>query len=148
MLLDFLRDHDAECPVCGYNVRAITRPVCPECKQHLTLTVGAQRLGLGWLIIALAPGFFSGIAAGFVLIPIVGRLFFGDGVFMPLMAALDLFGWASGIFTLFLAFGRGGRLRTRFLARPRAQQRTFAFIIWFIHIAALGAFIYLAAMFT
>jgi len=65
LLLEFLRDHDAACPVCSYNVRALTRPVCPECKQELMLAVGVKRLRLGWLLVAVAPGFFSGIAAVF-----------------------------------------------------------------------------------
>src|SRR5262245_7579202 len=78
MLIDFLREHDAACPLCGYNVRALTRPICPECKQELTLTVGMEkgRLGMGWLFAAVAPGFFSGIAAMFVLIPTLGRPLF------------------------------------------------------------------------
>jgi hypothetical protein len=141
MLLDFLREHDAECPVCGYNVRALTRPVCPECKQELTLTVGAARLYLGWLFAAVAPGFFSGIAACFVLIPTLGRPLFGDGRWEPLIVALDLFGWCSVIFAIFLARRTG---RIRFLALPLVRQRWFALAIWFIHIAALGLFIFLA----
>ncbi len=69
MLLECLRDHDAACPVCGYNVRSLTRPICPECRQELVLTVGVLRLRLRWLLAAVAPGFFSGIAACFVIIP-------------------------------------------------------------------------------
>ncbi len=142
MLLDFLRDHDAPCPVCGYNVRALTRPICPECAQELVLTVGAARLRLGWLLTAVAPGFFSGIAAIFVLVPIFGRLLFGDGVLMPLPIMMDVFGWCSGVFAIILA----SQLR-RFIAQPRARQRWFAIIIWLIHITALGLFILVGFLF-
>jgi len=137
MLLDFLREHDAECPVCGYNLKALTRPLCPECGQELTLTVGAKRLRLAWLLIALAPGFFSGIAACFVLVPIVGRLVLGDGVLSPALTALDLFGWSSGLFAIFLAF----RWRHRFLTQTRARQRWCAIAIWLLHIAAFVIFL-------
>ena len=138
MLLDFLREHDAACPVCGYNVRALTRPICPECHQELVLTVGATRLRLGWLLAAVAPGFFSGIAAFFVLVPIVGRLLFGDGLLSPALIALDLFGWCSGLFAIIVA-----AKRNRFLAQPRARQRWWTLIIWIVHIAALVLFILL-----
>jgi hypothetical protein len=139
MLLDFLREHDAACPVCGYNLRALTRPICPECGHELVLTVGAAaRLRLGWLLAAVAPGFFSGIAACFVLVPIVGRLAFGDGKWSPVLNALDLFGWCSGLFAIVIA-----KKRSRFLAQPRARQRWWALGIWFVHVAALGLFILL-----
>jgi hypothetical protein len=151
MLLDFLREHDAACPVCGYNVRALTRPVCPECKQELTLTVGAAgvaggggRLRIGWLFAAVAPGFFSGIAAIFMLVPIVGRAVFGDGVLMVMPIAMDVFGWCSGIFAIILA---SKRTRSRFLALPHARQRWFALIMWLIHIGALGLFIMIGVVF-
>ena len=142
MLLDFLRENDAECPLCGYNVRALTRPTCPECKQDLVLTVGTARLRLRWLFAAVAPGFFFGIAAFFVLIPIFGRLFFGDGVLMPVPIMMDLFGWCSGLFAIFII-----RKRIRFLAQTRSRQRWIALAIWFIHIAALGMFILIGVMF-
>jgi hypothetical protein len=138
MLLDFLREHDAPCPVCGYNLRALTRPICPECGHELALTVGAPQLRLGWLLAAVAPGFFSGIAALFLLIPIVGRLLFGDGRMSPVLNALDLFGWSSGLFAILLA-----RNRLRFIAQPRPRQRWYALAIWLVHVAALGLFIIL-----
>lgn len=138
LLLEFLRDHDANCPCCGYNVRALTRPACPECRQQLTLTVGVVNLRLRWLFVALAPGFFSGIAACFVLIPVGGQLLFNHYV-DPLLAGLDLFGWSSGLFAIALAWKRH-----RFLALSFGRQRGMAILIWFIHIAAFMTFLTLA----
>lgn len=136
LLLDFLRDHDAACPVCGYNLRALTRPICPECGQGLVLTVRTARLRLGWLFAAVAPGFFSGIAAIFLLVPIVARVVLGDGRMSWPLVPLDLFGWCSGIFAIILA-----KKRIRFLALSRAGQRWWALGIWFVHVAALGLFL-------
>ena len=143
LLLEFLRDHDAECPACGYNVRGLSRPVCPECKQQLVLTVGVYRLQMAWLFTALAPGFFSGIAAFFVLIPIVARYIVGDGRHEPVIIALDIFGWCSLTFAIILA----SRWRIAFLTQSRKRQRWIAIIIWLIHIAALGAFILAARLY-
>jgi hypothetical protein len=133
LLLDFLRDHDAPCPLCGYNLKSLTRAVCPECGQDLVLTVGAAHVRLGWLMAAVAPGFFSGIAAVFVLIPIIGRLAFGDGKWTPLLNALALFGFSSGAFAITLAIKRH-----RFLAQPLSTRRTWAICIWLVHVAALA----------
>lgn len=142
LLLAFLREHDAACPVCGYNVRALTRPICPECRHDLVLTVGAAQPPIGWLFAAVAPGFFSGIAALFMLVPIIGRAMLGDGVWMPLAIIVDLFGWCSGLFAIILA-----AKRRRFLAQSRTRQRWLALTIWFIHVAALGLFILIGFVF-
>lgn len=136
MLLDFLREHDAVCPVCGYNLRALTRPVCPECRQELVLSVGVRRLGLAWLFVAVAPGFFSGIAACFVLIPTLAILFEDGVLLLPLVGGV-LFGWCSGVFAIIVAVKRH-----RFLAQSRTRQRWFALLIWLIHLAALVLFLF------
>ena len=133
MLLDFLREHEASCPLCGYNLKELTRPICPECGQELVLTVGAARVRLAWLMAAVAPGFFSGIAAAFVLVPVVARPVFGDGRISLTLTGMDLFGWCSGIFAIVLAVKRH-----RFLAQSRALQRRWALAIWLVHVAALG----------
>lgn len=136
MLLEFLRDNNAACPVCGYNLRALTRPRCPECRQDLALTVGAKRIHLGWLIIALAPGLFSGIAACFAAIPTTA-IYFEDGqVVWPFVGAV-LFGWLSGLFAIILAMKRP---RIRFIAQSRTRQRWIAIGIWLIHVAAAVVF--------
>ena len=136
LLLEFLREHEAPCPVCGYNLKALTRPVCPECGQELVLAVGAARLRFGWLFAAVAPGFFSGIAAIFVLVPIVVITAIGN-IKPPLrIIAVDAFGWCSGILAIVLAANR-----LRFTAQPLARQRWQALAIWLAHVAALGLFI-------
>jgi hypothetical protein len=140
LLLEFLHEHEAPCPVCGYNLKALTRPVCPECGQELVLAVGAARLRFGWLFAAVAPGFFSGIAAIFVLVPIVIVTAIGN-VKPPLrIIAVDAFGWFSGVFAILLAANR-----LRFITQPVARQRWWVLAIWLTHVAALALFI-LAAM--
>ncbi|HTL29768.1 MAG TPA: hypothetical protein VL282_11120 [Tepidisphaeraceae bacterium] len=133
LLLEFLREHDAACPVCGYNLKALTRPICPECGQELVLTVGAARLRLDWLMAAVAPGFFSGIAAVFLLVPIIVPPMFGNQRWSLTLIGMDLFGWCSGVFAIILA-----AKRHRFLALPRSAQRWWALGIWLVHVAALG----------
>ncbi len=134
MLIDFLREHDAACPVCRYNLRGLTRPVCPECQHDLVLTVGAPRLRLGWLLAALPLGFFSGIAACFLCIPTVA-IYFEDGVLVLPFVGGILFGWCSGLFALILVVKRN-----RFIAQPRNRQRAFVLVIWSIHFVALVLF--------
>lgn len=141
MLIDFLRDHDAACPVCGYNVRALTRPLCPECRHPLVLTVGTAHLQLGWLLVTLAPGFFSGIAACFLLIPIVA-MYIDSRSYEPAILVLDAFGWSSGILALALAFKRH-----RFLALTRSQQRKWALTTWAVHATAFLILVLYATMF-
>lgn len=93
---------------------------------------GVARVRIGWLLAALAPGFFSGIAAVFLLVPIVGRLAFGDGQMSATLNVLDLFGWCSGVFALAIAVKRH-----RFLAHSKALQRRMAIAIWLVHFVAL-----------
>jgi hypothetical protein len=150
MLLQFIREHEAQaepsdsggdqpaCPICGYNLNALTRPICPECGQELALTVGVTRPRIGWLLVALAPGFFSGIAACFVLIPIMARLLVGDGKMSPALNVLDLFGFSSGLFAIVLATRP---TRHRFLAQSRLRQRWHAIIIWLIHMTVFVLFV-------
>jgi hypothetical protein len=61
-LLSWLATRDAPCPVCGYNLRALPAPRCPECSAPLSLHVYSENASIGpWLVAlgsyALAAGF-------------------------------------------------------------------------------------------
>lgn len=45
LLQEFLAQQDAPCPACGYNLRGLTGPACPECAGVLTLGVARAREG-------------------------------------------------------------------------------------------------------
>ena len=137
-LLAFLRGRDAVCPLCGYNLRDLTEPRCPECRQDLALTVGVPRLRFGWLIVTIVPSMFSGIAAGFLLIPIIGMLLFSQGERAPWpVVAAEAFGWLSTITALLVL-----HKRYLFLRQSQAAQRTLALGAWAVHI---GTFVVLVA---
>ena len=60
-----LADRDIPCPVCGYNLRAISSTNCPECGAKLDLRVSSTDLKLGpWLAALLAVGLPLGFLAG------------------------------------------------------------------------------------
>jgi predicted amidophosphoribosyltransferase len=39
LLRAYLADHDHPCPRCGYNLRGLASPVCPECGTGLSLRI-------------------------------------------------------------------------------------------------------------
>jgi hypothetical protein len=129
MLLEFLRDRDVHCPRCDYNLRNLTQPVCPECREELHLSVGQQRPRIGWLIAALAPGIFSGIAAFFVtgMLILVNLSPTGRVQWPPY--ALAAFGWLSVVGAVMLY-----RRRYKFLKQRSEAQMAVAGVIWFIHV--------------
>ena len=65
LLLRFIVERDARCPVCGYSLTGLRDDVCPECGSQMELVLGATdpRLGV-WLVglvLAAFPTGFSGI---------------------------------------------------------------------------------------
>ena len=56
LLRSFLAEHDADCPCCGYNLRAVESGACPECGQNLDLGVtegGPTGFGRRWGLLLL-----------------------------------------------------------------------------------------------
>ena len=135
LLFEFVRDRDAPCPRCGYNVRNLSTPTCPECREALSLSVGFRKPRFGWLLVTVTPGAFSGIAAALLLIPLMISVFLPGGPPWPLWG-VDAFGWLSGLAALVLV-----NYRYAFLRLPQAAQRVWAVMAWAIHIAALAVFI-------
>ncbi len=143
LLLDYVRDRDAPCPLCGYNLRDLSTPTCPECREALSLTVGFRKPRFGWLLVTVTPGAFSGIAAALLLIPLVGSLFFSASSPAPWpIWGVDAFGWLSGVSALVLV-----KYRYAFLRQPQAAQRVWAVMAWAIHFAAFAVFMAIAMLF-
>ncbi len=135
LLLEYVRNRGAPCPMCGYNLRNLPTSTCPECREALSLTIGVRKLRFGWLLVTVIPGAFSGVAAVLLLIPLTAYLFLeGEAPWQPW--SIDAFGWLSGLATLVLV-----RYRYAFLRQPQAAQRVWAVMAWAIHVAALAAFL-------
>jgi len=70
-LLDFLSSRDAPCPACGYNLRMLHKPVCPECGLPITLTVGSGiAFRRAWAIALCLSAMLAGIGLVFILLTI------------------------------------------------------------------------------
>jgi hypothetical protein len=138
-LLEFLQERDAPCPLCGYNLRSLTRPECPECRHPLVLAVGVRDLRFGWFIATIAPGLFSGIAAAFLAIPIVLSPLKGGGPAPWFVVATDAFGWLSGVTALLII-----AQRYRFLRQRRNAQMAVALVTWGVHALAFTALLLMA----
>ncbi|MCK4873706.1 MAG: hypothetical protein KAS72_13370 [Phycisphaerales bacterium] len=110
----------------------MTEPRCPECRQSLSLTVGSAEIRLRWFLAAITPGLFSGIAAAFLMIPIVIASVSGFGPPWDVIG-IDAFGWTSGL----VALGLMARRRT-FLRQSSAVQRAIAIGLWAIHALVLA----------
>jgi hypothetical protein len=99
-LIHWLADRDTPCLLCGYNLRGLTRPVCPECGNELRLSVSLADpyikawiallvalmlpagLGLLWLVMIILKGPPRGWDAS-VVVPMICQI-----------AAIPLAGWA------------------------------------------------------
>jgi hypothetical protein len=131
LLLRFVHERDVDCPRCGYNLRNLTKPVCPECDEPLSLKVSVEPIRLVWLLATLAPGFFSGIAAAILLIPI-----FAFGPPPPEIVITVVFGMVSGVITLAVALASH-----KFIRQPVGMQASWATVTWMVHLVAFGIFI-------
>jgi len=137
-LVAFVAGRSVPCPRCGYDLRDIRNARCPECAEPLILKVGSPRASFGWLVLAMVPGCFSGVAATFLLIPIGMTLWHrfppGPNLPWPVIGA-DVFGFLSAA-----CVGLMYRQRQRILSRTLRDQATFAACVWLIHILATGLF--------
>jgi len=135
LLVDFLRERDQTCPRCGYNLRNLTTPVCPECEEPLVLAVKAEHLNLIPYVVTLAPGIFSGLLL--VLFFLVKILADGSLDGMPFGACMFfLFLGLSGLASaLLVVHGR------RFLRLRPERQGGLALVTWLVHIAVFAAMI-------
>lgn len=135
----FLVGRSVPCPRCGYDLRDIETARCPECGEPLVLKIGSPRARFGWLVLAMAPGCFSGIAALFVMIPVAVTVWYrfprGQGVPWPVMVA-DAFGFLSAASVAVMY-----RYRHRIMAWTPRRQGAFAGAVWGVHILMFAALV-------
>jgi hypothetical protein len=135
-VLAFLRGRSVPCPRCAYDLRDIQSAKCPECGEPLVLKIGSPRARFGWLVLAMAPGCFSGVAALFVMVPIwiaIGRpVAMSEALPWPIVAA-DAFGFLSAASVVLMY-----RRRHRIMAWRARRQGVFAGTIWGIHVLAFA----------
>lgn len=136
-LARFLEGHDAPCPVCGYNLRGVALPRCPECDAPITLTVGSDHARAGpWLLAMLGFGMaigFDAVVALLLTVPVVATRAESSAVvlfvFMVTLAAVSAVGLRA------VLLGRRG-----FQSRPLRNQWRRAWLcfagVFFFHLAA------------
>jgi hypothetical protein len=131
-VIAYLRGRCVPCPRCHYDLRDIQAAVCPECGEELVLKIGSARPRFGWIVLAMAPGCFSGVAAGFMMFPIVVSLWWqlppGDRMPWPGYVA-TAFGWLSAASVTVIY-----RHRHRVMAWGARRQGAFAGGVWAVHV--------------
>lgn len=75
-LLHYIADRDVPCPVCGYNLRALTVPRCPECGHEVVLGIRlVEPYMRAWVTLAVAVSASAGVGLFPILILVLnGRL--------------------------------------------------------------------------
>lgn len=134
---EHVADVDVDCPGCGYNLRGLTWPVCPECKQDLELRVGLMEPKLGAFIfglVALAGGVgFHAMLLGYLcwLVAIRSRTGFPSEATVVVIVAIAMF-----TALMFLWISQRRRLR-RLRIGPRW---TLGVVAWALFVASAIAF--------
>ena len=93
-LLTYIQQFEAACPVCGYNLRALTLPRCPECGRELRLTVGAvEPFVIPWVLTTI----FLAMAAGIGVLFLIACAMFGPPPIYT-MRHTDLIPFAAALY--------------------------------------------------
>jgi len=129
LLLAYLAEHDAPCPVCHYNLRNLTQDVCPECGQQFRLTFGAVNMRLGALLLLLAPMIMvSGLALLFLCIVCIEPGRAPSGVYVILV---------TGFLDVLAAFAAYWK-RASFSVHPRNTRALLIGLSWIANLAIVG----------
>lgn len=136
-LIEFLRDRDVACPLCGYNLRGLYSDRCPECGRGVRLSVLLVEPYLClWVSIAVGLGASAGIGVFFAVI--LSQEGWPPSPLIWVRVSLAYFLASIPLFVAVLLGRRG------FLRFDRALQRTLA-VLSFV-LLALGLLMFFAGM--
>ncbi len=124
LLTEFLADRDEPCPTCGYDLRGLTRAICPECGRPLHLRLVASTPRLSMLLVLLAS-LIGTIGVAFVcgLIALTERYHRGWGFSVILATG------AVDVIACNLLYTR----RAWFLRQRPSTQVTATVLSWVLH---------------
>jgi len=134
-LLEFLRDRDVPCPKCGYNLRNLLKPKCPECELALTLGVCAKPLRMGSLFAVVVS---NSITAFLASVNIVLLLENGYGTGIDPTSRIP-----GALLFMFILIVSGSiavwqcRRPQRFLALPEASASSLAVLSVLLNLIAI-----------
>ena len=122
-LVEFLRDRDVPCPLCGYNLRRLDSARCPECGREIRLSVNlAEPYLRGWLTTVIALCASAGVGMIVLMVsvqeglpPMTRRYASLTISLYAFMASIPLAVWAIAA-------------RKRFLRMERRRQGSIAFV--------------------
>ena len=133
-LLDFLRERDIACPLCRYNLRALTSPRCPECGRELKLTIGLVEPRQGaWLTAQIGVSAAAGIGLLLVFVIALSGWPTGNNRQRLMDAAIVYFLTAIPLAAALLM------TRRRCLRLSPWMQWTMAVVAWVLTAAAIIA---------
>jgi hypothetical protein len=132
-LIRYLAERDEPCPLCGYDLRALTSPRCPECGEALRAGVGlAQPQVMAWVALT-APLVASAGIALFMLLLYAGRGSLPSDYRYPYLRWALVYFWGVapplGVFAVW---------RRRSILRVRESTKWFcAVIAWGVSVVAI-----------
>jgi hypothetical protein len=133
-LLEYLRDRDVPCPLCGYNLRQLDSARCPECGREIRLSVNlAEPYLRAWLTTAIALCASAGMGV------IVLMISFQEGLpplRLPPSLVISLY---SFMLSIPVAIGALWG-RRRFMRLGRRSQGLIACAVVLFVVCALTAF--------
>jgi hypothetical protein len=136
-LAEFLRERDAACPLCAYNLRGLASERCPECGREVRLSVGlADPYVRAWVAALASVGAGAGI--GILMAVILLRQGWPPSQLWLLHASLVYF------LACIPALGVLLVTRRAFLRRSRTAQRRIA--AWAVSLLVVAILAFLAGL--
>lgn len=134
-VIQYLRERDAPCPVCQYNLRNLTAARCPECGREVRLTIGTTEPFMrAWITLAFAA-FGTASIGGLILMACIFTRDLPPSRLWPMLGYLAIGGPIAAIFTV--------RYRKQFVKKPQSWQWAIAIALLIASVTAIALWIWI-----